>query len=234
MSIIKIKAVKNLVDFSRYVLDRRRHPREKIIEVNDYKENLDNQQNIIESYQAQKKDRRGKRPRLLSLIIAFKPNTSLDELVQEQRSVLSDFFRFVSAQNDLGLHDEDIQKMVSHMPSVIHYGKNRSGHTHNLINRVLWSRKENRYVNIDLTKKLYHRELMRLSGHRISEKIQNKKDKPLYNYTLDSLREEIYKYKNINEYADKLIAMAEKDLKRGHSQKALKKLTKLQNLTTKG
>lgn len=227
MSIIKIKAVKSLVDFSRYVLDRRRHPREKIIEVNNFKSNLDRQQNLIERYQAQKRDRRGRRPRLLSLIIAFKPDTTLEELAQEQKKILGDFFRFVSAENDLGLNDEDIQKLISDVPAVIHYGKNGTGHSHNLLNRVLWSRTADKLVNIDLSKKSYHRELMRLAGHRISDEIQQKQSKPIYEHKLDQLQAEFEQFKNINEKLDKFIALAENDLKRGRSESALKKLNKI-------
>ena len=82
------------------------------------------------------------------------------------------------------INEDDIKKLVSGTPGVLHYGKNNSGHSHNLINRVYWNRNENRIVNIDISNKIYHRELMSLSGHTIAEQIQNKPNKPLYNHKL--------------------------------------------------
>jgi len=80
---------------------------------------------------------------------------------------------------------------------------------------------------VDLSKRIYHRELMRLSGHTISEQIQNKRDKPLYNHKLETLEQEFNKYKSINTKLDKFILIALNDIKKGHSDKALKKLKKI-------
>ena len=227
-NIIKLKAVKNLLDFSKYVLSQDRHPNEKIIEINSYIKNVNNQLRLIEDYQQQKKDKRGKRPRAISLILAFPNNKSIDEIAKEHKRILTDFYKFVSVENNLGLNDEDIKKLVSGTPGVIHYGKNNnSGHSHNLLNRVYWNRNENKIVGIDISKKIYHRELMSLSGHTIAEQIQNKPNKPLYNHKLDQLTEQFNQYKNINAKIDRLIALALKDIKRKHSQKALKKLQRI-------
>lgn len=233
-NIIKLKAVSNLLDFSKYVLSQDRHPQEKIIEINSYVDNVNNQLRLIEDYQQQKTDKRGKRPRAISLILAFPNNKSIDEIAKEHKSILTDFYRFVSAENNLGLNEEDIKELVSGTPGVLHYGKNNSGHSHNLINRVYWNRNENRIVNIDISNKIYHRELMSLSGHTIAEQIQNKPNKPLYNHKLEQLTEQFNQYKNINTKIDRLIALALKDIKRKHSEKALKKLKKIQKLTPQG
>jgi hypothetical protein len=227
MAIIKMKAVKNLIDFSRYVLDVKRHKREKIIEINDYKKNIDNQLELIEEYQQQKRDKRGKRPRPISLIIAMKENQTLEQVTGEYKNILKGFYEFVNRENDLELNKEDIKKLISGTPSVLHYGKNRSGHFHLLLNRVISSKKENKLITIDLSKKIYHRELMRLSGHTISEQIQNKRDKSLYNHKLEKLEEQFKQYQNINDKLDKFILIALNDLKKGHSAKALKKLKKI-------
>lgn len=227
MAIIKMKAVKNLADFSRYILNEERHKKEKIIEINDYLKNVDNQLEIIEEYQEAKKDKRGKRPRALSLIIAMKPNQSLEQITEEYKFILKGFYKFVSDENDLNLGDEDINKLISETPSVLHHGKNGSGHFHLLLNRVIRSKKDNKLVTVDLSKRIYHREFMRLSGHSIADKIQNKRDKPLYNHKMETLEREFNKYKSINSKLDKFILIALEQLKKGHTDKALTKLKKI-------
>ena len=87
-----MKAVKNLADFSRYILSEERHKGEKIIEINDYKKNVDSQLDLIEKYQNQKKDKRGKRPRALSLIIAMAPNKKLEQITEEYKTILREFY----------------------------------------------------------------------------------------------------------------------------------------------
>jgi len=229
MNIIKIKAVRNLVDFSRYVLDKRRHRGETIIEINNYLRSVDRQLQLIDDYQRSKKDRRGRRPKLLSLILAFKQGVELNELVEEQKRILTGFFEFVSDENDLRLNKEDIKILVSSVSGVIHHGKNNSAHSHNLLNRVIWSRKADRLVNIDLSKKIYHRELMKLSGHRISDQIQQKKNIPLYNYKLEQLEKALIEYRGKSLKLDKYIELALVDMKKGHTQKALKRLKKIKH-----
>jgi len=227
MAIVKMKAVKNLADFSRYILSQERHKGEKIIEINDYKKNVDSQLDLIEKYQNQKKDKRGKRPRALSLIIAMAPDKNLEQITEEYKSILREFYKFVSDENNLNLQDEDIKVLISGTPSVLHHGKNGTGHFHLLLNRVIHSKRDNKVVTVDLSKKIYHRELMRLSGHTISEQIQNKRDKPLYNHKLETLERELKKYQSVNDKLDKFILLALNDIKKGHSDKALKKLRKI-------
>jgi len=222
-----MKAVKNLADFSRYILNEERHKNEKIIEINDYIKNVDNQLEIIEKYQEAKRDKRGKRPRALSLIIAMKPNQSLEQITEEYKNILKGFYKFVSDENDLNLSDEDIKLLISSTPSVLHHGKNGSGHFHLLLNRVIRSKKDNKLVTVDLSKRIYHRELMRLSGHSIADKIQNKRDKPFYNHKMEALEREFNKYKSINSKLDKFILIALEQLKKGHTDKALTKLKKI-------
>lgn len=222
-----MKAVKNLADFSRYILNEERHKNEKIIEINDYIKNVDNQLEIIAEYQDAKKDKRGKRPRALSLIIAMKPNQSLEQITEEYKSILRGFYKFASDENDLNLNDEDIKLLISSTPSVLHHGKNGSGHFHLLLNRVIRSKKDNKLVTVDLSKRIYHREFMRLSGHSIADKIQNKRDKPLYNHKMETLEREFNKYKSINSKLDKFILIALEQLKKGHTDKALTKLKKI-------
>ena len=223
-----MKAVKNLEDFSRYILSKKRHKNEKIIEINDYLKNVDNQLKLIQEYQEQKVDKRGKRPRALSLIIAMAPSKSLEEITEEYKNILRGFYFFVSDENNLHLSQEDISKLISNTPSVLHHGKNGSGHFHLLVNRVIWSKKDNKLITVDLSKRIYHRELMRLSGHKIADKIQNKKDKGLYNYKMENLEQELKKYQSINIKLDKFILIALEQLKKGHTDKALTKLKKIQ------
>lgn len=227
MAIIKMKAVRNLADFSRYILSEKRHQNEKIIEINNYLKNVNNQLEIIEEYQEAKADKRGKRPRALSLIIAMKPNQSLEQITEEYKNILKGFYKFVSDENDLNLSDEDINKLISKTPSVLHHGKNGSGHFHLLLNRVIRDKKDNKLVTVDLSKRIYYREFMRLSGHSIADKIQNKRDKSLYNHKMERLEQEFKKYQSINDKLDKFILLALNDIKKGHSDKALAKLKKI-------
>ena len=69
--------------------------------------------------------------------------------------------------------------------------------------------------------------VVQLSGYGISEEIQNKKDKPLYNHKLEVLEREFKKYQNINNKLDRFILLALNDIKKGHSNKALSKLKKI-------
>ncbi len=230
MAIVKMKAVKNLADFSRYILNEERHKSEKIIEINDYLKNVDNQLEIIEEYQEAKRDKRGKRPRALSLIIAMAPNKKLEEITEEYKNILNWFYRFVSDENSLSLSDEDINTLISDTPSVLHHGKNGSGHFHLLLNRVIRSKKDNKLVTVDLSKRTYHRELLRLSGHSINDNIQNKRGKPLYNYKMETLERELKKYQSINTKLDKFISIALNDIKKGHSDKALTKFKKIKKI----
>ena len=68
---------------------------------------------------------------------------------------------------------------------------------------------------------------MSLSGWSIQDKIQNKVSKSQYSYKLEKLQEEFEAYQNINAKLDKYIDIALKELKRGHTEKAHKKLQKL-------
>ena len=209
------------------MLSQEQHKKERIIEINDYKKNVNNQLELIEMYQQQKKDKRGKRPRALSLIIAMRENRTLEEITAEYKNILQGFYEFVSVENNLNLTDEDIKSLISGTPSVLHYGKNESGHFHLLLNRVIHSKKDNKIITVDLSKKIYHRKLINLAGYTISQKIQNKKDKPLYNHKLEELESEFKKYQSINTKLDKFISIALNDIKKGHSKKAVLKLKKI-------
>jgi predicted Zn-dependent protease len=226
-SIVKIAKLNNLFDWTRYVFNQERHKSEKIIEINSYEENLKTQLEHIEDYQSAKKDRRGKRPRLLTLILSYPDNTTIDELIGEHKRVLSEFYKFVSNENSLGLNDEDIKKIIASMPSVIHYGKRASGHSHNLLNRVIWNRTEGRFVNVNLSQKKYLNKLRRLSGWQDAVRQNKSKSKSEYGYKIDALSQELNRYRNINEKLDAFIALAEKDFKSGKTKKAMSKLQKI-------
>lgn len=232
--IIKVKGVKSIVNYSAYLLNQSKHKSEQIIQLNSYKDNINNMEALIEEYQQQKKDKRGKRPKALSVMINFDKNSTIEETVEAQKRVLSEFYEFVNEVNNLGLMDADISGLVSTTPAVLHFGKNNTGHTHNLINRCFKSKTDNKIVNIDLSKKTYHRKLLSLAGHTISEDIENKKDTSIYSYKLQQLEEQLNTFKNINEDLDKFIALALKDIKKGHSKKALTKLQKIKKTMNKG
>jgi len=223
MNVVKLKAIKTMDNYCTYVLDKRRHQGQQIIELNSFESNVKNMDKDIDTY---KQGKRGRRPKPLSVVLSYPKNTTIEGLVIQHKKIWTDFFQYVSDTNDLQLNENDISQMISSIPSVMHY-KQSNPHTHNLINRVLYSRAKNCLVSIDISKKQYHRKLMSLSGWSIQDKIQGKKSKSQYSHGLGKLQDEFEKYQNINEKLDRYIAIALNDLKRGKTKKASQKLQKI-------
>ena len=225
MNVVKIKSIKNLNNYISYIVDEERHIGQEIIELNSFDENIELMNSDIDDY---KQNKRGRRPKPLSIMLSYPPKTDLDDLLKNHKEIWSDFFQYVSDENNLGLNGDDISKMISNIPSVLHY-KDSNPHTHNLINRIFYSRNKSCLVSIDISKKQYHRKLMQLSGWNIQDKLQYKKSTSQYNYKLEQLQEELEEYRDLSSQAQRLVELANKDLKRGHTKKALKKLQKLQS-----
>lgn len=223
MNVVKLKAIKTMDNYCSYVLDKSRHKDQDIIELNNFDDNLKSMNTAIDDY---KQNKRGRRPKPLSVVLSYPKGTSVDDLVIKHKKIWMDFFQYVSDENNLELTDIDISNIISDIPSVLHYKKSNP-HTHNLINRIFYNRSKDCLVSIDISKKQYHRKLMSLSGWSIQENIQGKKSKSQYNYKLQKLQEEFEAYQNINEKLDRYISIALKDLKNGRTKKAHQKLQKI-------
>lgn len=223
MNVVKLKSINTLENYCAYILDESKHKGQEIIELNDFEDNVVKMDDDIETY---KQGKRGRRPKPLSVVLSYPPKTSIDTLLAEHKKLWTDFFWYVSDINDLAWNESDITKMISAIPSVLHY-KESNPHTHNLLNRIFYNRRKDCLVSIDISRKQYHRKLMSLSGWKIQDKIQNKVSKSQYNYKLERLQKEFEEYQNINTKLDKYIALALKDLGRGKTQVALKKLQKI-------
>lgn len=223
MNVVKLKAIKTMGNYCNYVLDKSRHKDQDIIELNNFDDNLKSMNTAINDY---KQNKRGRRPKPLSVVLSYPKGTSVDDLVIKHKKIWMDFFQYVSDENNLELTDRDISDIISDIPSVLHYKKSNP-HTHNLISRIFYNRSKDCLVSIDISKKQYHRKLMSLSGWSIQEKIQGKKSTSQYNYKLEKLEEEFEAYQNINEKLDRYISIALKDLKNGRTKKAHQKLQKI-------
>jgi len=227
MNVVKLKAINTIEKYCYYILSEESHKGQQIIELNDFQTNYDNMNKDIDNY---RQGKRGRRPKPLSVVLSYPPNTTIDDLVSQHKKIWRAFFEYVNEVNNLALNYDDISTMISDLPSVIHY-KVSNPHTHNLLNRVFYNRATDGLVTIDISKKQYHRKLMSLSGWKIEDKIQSKKSKSQYNYKLEKLQEEFETYQNINKKLDRYIEIALNDLKRGHTEKALKKLQKIKRQT---
>ena len=223
MNVVKLKAIKIIDNYCTYILDRERHKGQEIIELNSFDENVKKMNVDIDNY---KQGKRGRRPKPLSIVLSYPKGTSVEDLIIQHKRMWTDFFQYVSDINNLELNKDDISKIISDIPSAIHY-KTSNPHTHNLINRIFYNRAKSCLVSIDISKKQYHRKLMSLSGWSIQDKIQNKKSKSQYDYKLEQIQEEFEKFQNINEKLDRYISIALEDLKRGRTKKASTKLLKI-------
>ena len=163
---------------------------------------------------------------MLSIVISFKKGTSKIEAQSRFKRVYLSFYIFINKTHSLGLNNDELKELVNQIPFVYH-GKESNPHFHSFLNRIIYSKKEKRYISIDFSKKSFVNKFRELAGWDISQDEINQSSKNHYTYKLDQLELEILKYRNINDKLDKYIDLALKDLKRGHSDKALKKFEKI-------
>jgi hypothetical protein len=235
-----IKSVKDLDKYIVYLLNEDKHKNQVIIH-NDVLEKTNyllSESNIWKQTQESKK---GHRPKPLSIVLSFPAGTSKNDFIKKALEKLHLWIRKISAIEDLNLDDNDIERIVRSIPYVAHY-KESNPHVHFLFPKIFpkynFDSKTNKntvsleYINIYKFK--YTNILYNLSGWNIKEKVLHKKQEEKIKkstsstvYLKDKLFDEIDKYKGLNDKLDKFIILLEKDLEKGHTEKAIKKLEKI-------
>lgn len=220
--IVKFKSIKNWKNHIYYLFNEDKHQNQEIIGKNFFK-NYNHNQEIIDSYHFGKN---GRRSRMLSVVISFKKGTSKIEAQSKFKRVYLEFYNYINKTYALELNIDELKELVNQIPFVYH-GKEENPHYHSFLNRIIFSKKEQKYISIDFSKKIFVNKFRQLAGWDIQNDSKNSKSKDNYTFKIEQLKQEILKYQNINEKLDKYIALALKDLNRGHTDKALTKLQKI-------
>lgn len=220
--IVKFKSIKNWQNHIYYLFDEVKHQDQEIIGSYFYK-NFNLNQEIIDSYHF---GNNGRRSRMLSVVVSFKKNTTKIEAQSQFKRVYLEFYSYVNQTYALGLNIDELKELVKEIPFVYH-GKESNPHYHSFLNRIIFSKKENKYISIDFSKKIFVNKFRQLAGWNIQNDSKNSKSKDQYTHKLDQIKDQLERYKNINDKLDKYIALALKDINRGHTDKALTKLQKI-------
>ncbi|MGA1931699.1 hypothetical protein ACH5BF_03125 [Arcobacter sp. YIC-464] len=225
--IIKFKSIKNWQNHIYYLFNEDKHLNQEIVSKNFFK-NYNLNQEIIDSFHFGKN---GRRSRMLSVVISFKKGISKIDAESRFKKVYLDFYIYVNNTYALGLDIDELKELVYQIPFVYH-GKEDNPHFHTFLNRVIYSKKENKYISIDFSKKTFVNKFRQLAGWDLKKDISKSKTKNNYTYKIEQLEKEILKYKNISSKLDKYIAIALRDLKNNRTDNALKKLKKIRQRNT--
>ena len=226
-----IKSVQSVEKYISYLLDQSKHQNQIIIE-NSVIEKTQYLLDTATLWKSQQTSKKGHKPKPLSVVLSFPPNTNKEEFISLGLEKLHLWFREISKINDLGLSDDDIQVIVENTPYVAHY-KESNPHIHFLVGKIFENKKLDKLEYLNLYTYKYSDILYKLSGWTLQEKlttkIQNQKNKNKSStlYLKDKLYDEIEHYKGLNEKLDKYISLLEKDLEKGHFEKAKKKIEKI-------
>lgn len=234
-----IKSVQSIEIYISYLLDVDKHKNQIIIENNV----IEKTQNLLDTsalWKSQQESKKGHKPKPLSVVLSFPPNTSKEEFISLGLEKLHLWFKKISQIEDLGLSDNNIELIVKNTPYVAHY-KESNPHIHFLVGKIFESKKLEKLEYLNLYTYKYSDILYKLSGWTLQEKlntkIQNQKNKNIKSSTLylkDKLYNEIENYKGLNIKLDKYITLLEKDLEKGHFEKAKKKLLKIKRNNNNG
>ena len=227
-----IKSVQSIEKYISYLLDVDKHQNQIIIESNV----IEKTQNLLDTaalWKSQQESKKGHKPKPLSVVLSFPSGTKKEEFISLGLEKLHLWFKKISEIEDLGLNDDDIQVIVENTPYVAHY-KTSNPHIHFLVGKVFESKKLQKLEYLNLYTYKYSDILYKLSGWTLQEKlntkIQTQKSKNSKSSTLylkDKLYNEIEHYKGLNTKLDKYITLLEKDLEKGHFEKAQKKILKI-------
>lgn len=220
--IVKFKSIKNWQNHIYYLFDEDKHQNQEIIGKSFFK-NYNLNQEIIDSYHFGKN---GRKSRMLSVVISFKKDTTKIEAQSRFKRVFLEFYNYVNKTYALGLNIDELKELVNQIPFVYH-GKEENPHFHSFLNRIIYSKKEQRFISIDFSKKIFVNKFRQLAGWDIQNDSKTSKSKDNYTFKLEQLKQELLKYQNKNEKLDKYISIALKDLNKGHTDKALEKLQKI-------
>jgi len=233
MAIVKIKSLTNIKNYCAYMISKSKHRGQEIITINNFQENVNSMFQDMETY---KQGRRGHKPKPLSYMLSYPKNTSIKELRNRYENTMTNFYHYMSKEENLQLSEEDIQAQIKKLVAVIH-SKSSNPHIHVLVPRVIKNNSTNKLSYVDTSKRKYLNCMKRFNGWSIEEKIQNKKVPSLHDFReerrqeqIKQLREEVEQFKAIGGKIYKLCLI---DIKKGHTDKAEKKLKKLQTYQNK-
>ncbi len=233
MAIVKIKSLTNIKNYCAYMISGSKHKGQEIIEVNNFQANVNAMFNDMETY---KQGRRGHKPKPLSYMLSYPIGTSTEELLNRYQNTMTDFYHFMSQEENLQLSEEDIKQQIKNLAAVIH-SKSSNPHIHILVPRIVKNNTTNQLSYVDTSKRKYLNCMKRFNGWSIQENIQNKKVPSLYDFReekrqeeIKQLREEVEQFKAIGGNIYKLCLI---DIQKGHTDKATKKLKKLQTFQNK-
>ncbi len=233
MAIVKVKSIRSIENFCAYLISKSKHKGQEIITINNFQKNIDKVFSDIAVY---KQGRRGHKPKPLSYLLSYPKGTSREEIISRFKETLKEFYMFINEDEQLELTEEQIEKQVNNLVAVIHL-KSSNPHVHFLVPRVIFSNKLNKLVYIDISKLKYLNKLKSLNGWKVKDYIQNKKIKSLYDFREEKRLEELEimkeQLKQFKELGGKIYELCLKDLKKGHTQKASKKLEKLKKYQKK-
>lgn len=227
------KSVQKMEDYLLYLLNEDKHQGQTIYH-NNVLDKVDKHELIAKDWKMKQTSKKGWIPKPLSLVISFPAGTSEKMFISKAQEKLHLWFKKISAIDKLNLTDNDIEELVKSIPFVAHY-KESNPHLHFLIPKILpkiiSNKKENVYIN--LYKFRYSNPLFRISGWSTKEKVINQqfenkqKAKSPDLYLKEKLYNQIDHYRNLNTKLDKFILLIEKDIAKGHTDKALKKIEKI-------
>ncbi len=114
--IVKFKSIKNWKNHIYYLFNEAKHENQEIIG-NSFFENYSYNSNLISSYHFEKK---GRKSRMLSVVISFKKGTSEIEAISKFKRTYLSFYEFVNKTNSLGLNEDELKNLVNQIPFVYH------------------------------------------------------------------------------------------------------------------
>ncbi|MEA3354819.1 MAG: hypothetical protein U9Q33_13485 [Campylobacterota bacterium] len=227
------KSVQKIENYLEYLLNEDKHKGQKIYH-NNVLDKIEKQEIVAKEWKQKQTSKKGWVPKPLSLVLSFPAGIPEKVFISKAQEKLHLWFKKISAIDKLNLTDNDIESLVKSVPFVAHY-KTGNPHVHFLVPKVLpqviSNKKSNVYIN--LYKFRYSNPLYKISGWSTKQKVinqqyQNKqKAKSPDLYLKDKLYNEIDHYRNLNTKLDKFIALIEKDIAKGHTDKAQKKIEKM-------
>jgi len=228
------RGVKSIDKYISYLLDESKHKDQEIFH-NDVISKTEYLFNVSNKWKSLQSSTKGHKPKPLSLVLSFPPNISKEDLLLRSFGILEKWIIKISQMENLNLTNDEIKSLVKQFPFVGHYKKSNP-HIHFLVPKVFPIRTDEsidlKYINIYKFK--YSNPLFQLSGWNLKDKINTEKNrlkqkslKSSEVYLKDKLYDEIDRYRNLNNKLDKFIKLIEKDLERGHTQKAQKKIEKI-------
>jgi len=233
MAIVKVKSIKNIENFCAYLISISKHKGQEIITINNFQENVNG---VFCDMREYKQGRRGHKPKPMGYLLSYPKQTSKEEIISRYKETLKNFYMFMNEEERLELTEKQINEQIDSLVAVIHL-KSSNPHIHFLVPRVVFSNRLNKLIYVDVSKLKYLNTMKSFNGWKIKEYIQNKKVKSLQDLRaekregeLNNLKEQLEQFKNIG---GKIYELCLKDLKRGHTQKAIKKLKKLEKYQNK-